>query len=84
VLACDLIVTVFADLPWLRLFGWLSAFAMLAALAADLVTFLHAGSVVNDGPTGTGTVAERLSGWIIPVAKGRGLIMSYRETAHEI
>jgi hypothetical protein len=35
-------------------------------------------------PTGTGTVAERLSGWIIPVAKGRNLIMSYRETAHEI
>jgi len=35
VLACD-----FSDLPSLRLFGWLSAFAMLAALAADLVTFL--------------------------------------------
>jgi hypothetical protein len=49
VLARDLIVTVFADLPSLRLFGWLSAFAMLAALAADLVTFLHARSVVNDG-----------------------------------
>jgi hypothetical protein len=29
-----------SDLPSLRLFGWLSAFAMLAALAADLVTFL--------------------------------------------
>jgi uncharacterized protein len=46
VLACGLIVTVFSDLPSLRLFGWLSAFAMLAALAADLlilrptVTFL--------------------------------------------
>jgi len=46
VLACDLIVTVLSDLPSLRLFGWLSAFAMLAALAADLlilrptVTFL--------------------------------------------
>jgi predicted RND superfamily exporter protein len=37
VLACGLIVTVFSDLPSLRLFGWLSAFAMLAALAADLV-----------------------------------------------
>jgi predicted RND superfamily exporter protein len=32
VLACGLIVTVFSDLPSLRLFGWLSAFAMLAAL----------------------------------------------------
>lgn len=46
VLACGLIVTAFSDLPSLRLFGWLSAFAMLAALAADLlilrptVTFL--------------------------------------------
>ena len=46
VLACGLIVTVFSDLPSLRLFGWLSAFAMLAALTADLlilrptVTFL--------------------------------------------
>src|SRR6202165_3234986 len=37
VLACGLIVTVFSDLPSLRLFGWLSAFAMLAALAADLL-----------------------------------------------
>jgi hypothetical protein len=44
VLACGLIVTVFSDLPSLRPFCWLSAFAM--ALAADLlilrptVTFL--------------------------------------------
>jgi uncharacterized protein len=29
-------VTVFSDLPSLRLFGWLSAFAMVAALIADL------------------------------------------------
>lgn len=36
VLACGLIVTVFSDLPSLRLFGWLSSFAMIAALAADL------------------------------------------------
>jgi uncharacterized protein len=36
VLACGLVVTVFSDLPSLRLFGWLSAFAMVAALAADL------------------------------------------------
>jgi hypothetical protein len=27
---------VFSDLPSLRLFGWLSAFAMVAALIADL------------------------------------------------
>ena len=36
VLACGLGVTVFSDLPSLRLFGWLSAFAMVAALIADL------------------------------------------------
>jgi len=36
VLACGLAMTVFSDLPSLRLFGWLSAFAMLAALVADL------------------------------------------------
>jgi uncharacterized protein len=36
VLACGLVVTVFSDLPSLRLFGWLSAFAMVAALVADL------------------------------------------------
>jgi predicted RND superfamily exporter protein len=37
VLACGLAVTVFSDLPSLRLFGWLSAFAMIAALIADLL-----------------------------------------------
>ncbi len=37
VLACGLAVTVFSDLPSLRLFGWLSAFAMIAALFADLL-----------------------------------------------
>jgi predicted RND superfamily exporter protein len=36
VLACGLVVTVFSDLPSLRLFGWLSSFAMIAALFADL------------------------------------------------
>ena len=47
VLACGLAVMVFSDLPSLRLFGWLSAFAMLAALTADLLIlrppamFLH-------------------------------------------
>lgn len=37
VLACGLAVTVVSDLPSLRLFGWLSAFAMTAALVADLM-----------------------------------------------
>jgi predicted RND superfamily exporter protein len=37
VLACGLAVMVLSDLPSLRLFGWLSAFAMLAALTADLL-----------------------------------------------
>ena len=46
VLACGLAALVFSDLPTLRLFGWLGALAMLAALVADLlilrpvVTFL--------------------------------------------
>ncbi len=37
VLACGLAVTVFSNLPSLRLFGWLSAFAMMMALTADLL-----------------------------------------------
>jgi len=37
VLACGLAVTVFSDLPSLQLFGWLSAFAMIGALTADLL-----------------------------------------------
>ena len=37
VLACGLGVTVLSDLPSLRIFGWVSALAMLAALAADLL-----------------------------------------------
>src|SRR6202012_1591513 len=36
VLACGLVVTVFSALPSLRLFGWLSALSMVAALFADL------------------------------------------------
>ena len=36
VLACGLAMTVFSALPSLRMFGWLSAFAMIAALFADL------------------------------------------------
>ncbi len=37
VLACGLAATVFSNLPSLRLFGWLSSFAMIAALVADLL-----------------------------------------------
>ena len=37
VLACGLAVTVFSDLPSLRTFGWLSAFAMMCALVADFL-----------------------------------------------
>ena len=36
VLACGLAMTVLSSLPSLRLFGWLSAFAMVAALLADM------------------------------------------------
>lgn len=55
VLACGLIVTVFSDLPSLRLFGWLSAFAMLAALAADLV-------ILRPTVTFLGRLAQRVGG----------------------
>jgi len=54
VLACGLIVTVFSDLPSLRLFGWLSAFAMLAALAADLL-------ILRPTVTFLSRVAQRMS-----------------------
>jgi predicted RND superfamily exporter protein len=37
VLACGLAVTIFSDLPSLRLFGWLSAFTLVAALIGDLL-----------------------------------------------
>jgi len=36
VLACGLGVTVLSDLPSLRLFGWLSAITLIAALVGDL------------------------------------------------
>jgi predicted RND superfamily exporter protein len=55
VLACGLIVTVFSDLPSLRLFGWLSAFAMLAALAADLL-------ILRPTVTFLSRLARRMSG----------------------
>jgi predicted RND superfamily exporter protein len=37
VLSSGLVALVFSNLPMLRLFGWLSAFAMLTALAGDLL-----------------------------------------------
>jgi predicted RND superfamily exporter protein len=37
VLACGLVVTVVSDLPSLRMFGWLSAFAMISAVTADML-----------------------------------------------
>lgn len=37
VLACGLAVTVFSELPSLRLFGWLAAITLIAALIGDLV-----------------------------------------------
>jgi len=37
VLSCGLEALAFSNLPLLRLFGWLSAFAMIAALVADLL-----------------------------------------------
>jgi predicted RND superfamily exporter protein len=36
VLVCGLAATAFSNLPMLKTFGWLSAFAMFAALVADL------------------------------------------------
>ena len=64
VLACGLAITVFSDLPSLRLFGWLSAFAMLAALVADFLilrptmTFLIKLSRRLGGGTAVGSAAE--------------------------
>ncbi|MGL3214175.1 efflux RND transporter permease subunit [Bradyrhizobium sp. BR 1433] len=55
VLACGLIVTVFSGLPSLRLFGWLSAFAMLAALTADLL-------ILRPTVTFLGRLAQRVGG----------------------
>jgi predicted RND superfamily exporter protein len=55
VLACGLAMTAFSDLPSLRLFGWLSAFAMLAALTADLLILRPTVMFLN-------TLARRWSG----------------------
>jgi predicted RND superfamily exporter protein len=66
VLACGLAVTVFSDLPSLRLFGWLSAFAMIAALIGDLLilpaTVMGLRMIIRrwrgDGDAGMPTPAE--------------------------
>src|SRR5204862_3012429 len=47
VLSCGLAVMVFSDLPSLRLFGWLSAFAMISALIADLLILRPTAMFVN-------------------------------------
>ena len=61
-LACGLAVTVLSNLPSLRLFGWVSALAIVAALVADLlilrptIVFLRevaariAGAAASAGP----------------------------------
>jgi predicted RND superfamily exporter protein len=54
VLSCGLAVMVFSDLPSLRLFGWLSAFAMMAALVADLLILRPTAMYVNQ-------IAQKLS-----------------------
>jgi uncharacterized protein len=63
VLACGLVVMVFSDLPSLRLFGWLSAFAMIAALVADLfilrptvMWLMNTANRIRGGPPKEGTI----------------------------
>jgi uncharacterized protein len=59
VLACGLAMTVLSSLPSLRLFGWLSAFAMVAALSADFF-------ILRPIATYLSKVARRMS-WRSPV-----------------
>src|SRR6185437_10251535 len=59
VLACGLAMTVLSSLPSLRLFGWLSAFAMIAALIADFF-------ILRPVATYLSKVALRMS-WRSPV-----------------
>jgi hypothetical protein len=64
VLACGLVVTVFSDLPSLRLFGWLSAFAMIAALVADLFILRPTAMFLinlSDRIRGTGRYSKQLT-----------------------
>ncbi len=73
VLACGLAALAFSTLPSLRIFGWLSAFSMLAALAGDLlilrpaITYLmrHLRRVQpfpSQGPAGEAIYSSKLSG----------------------
>ena len=59
VLACGLAMTVLSSLPSLRLFGWLSAFAMIAALIADLFMLRPIATFLSN-------IARRMS-WRSPV-----------------
>ena len=52
VLASGLAVTVLSDLPSLRLFGWLSALSMVAALVADLFILRPTVTVLRRWSTG--------------------------------
>ncbi len=61
VLACGLAVTVFSDLPSLRLFAGSSAFSMLAAHVADLL-ILRADGDVPDQPAAEILHQERHGG----------------------
>ena len=72
VLACGLVVTVFSDLPSLRLFGWLSAFAMVAALVADLFILRPTAMfLINLSERIRGTGRSREAGGVIQICERR-------------
>jgi uncharacterized protein len=66
VLSCGLAALIFSNLPVLRLFGWLSALAMLMALVGDLLilrpvtTFLLQLGNGGTGVRGLGVLKDRL------------------------
>ena len=62
VLASGMAATVFSDLPSLRLFGWLTAFTLLAALAGDLLILPATVVLVR-------SFGRRLAGKTIPPLK---------------
>ncbi len=62
VLACGLVVTVVSDLPSLRLFGWLSAFAMVSAVTADMLILRPTVMLMRN-------IARRWSGQPVHVSK---------------
>ncbi|MDQ4134743.1 MAG: MMPL family transporter [Pseudomonadota bacterium] len=70
VLACGLAVTVFSDLPSLRLFGWLSAFTLIAALIGDLL-ILPATVMLFRRVTRRASVAALPAGEASPAANER-------------